>query len=207
MSSIRQICIFSHSRPGTEYYKKNIKNLQNLRKCFENPAIGHLITPSKDWYKKMEATREKYGHNTPHNGRGKNTILYHQWIAFSPKEIDIYGGKMKLDDCNDFVMQYIDYCYPDHEVIFASHKEYCKKDDIYRYAVHMAINRTNIVTGKRFSIEGRWIERGLTATERETVWRVCKMRDLDGAWGLKQDKIGNSDKRIFLFPGEEKVFI
>ena len=81
----------------------------------------------------------------------KNTILYHQVLAFLPDECDVNGGKLKPEDCMRFAKEYASRYYPNQQIVFALHKEHCKEDHTYRYAIHMVINRSNIVTGKRLA--------------------------------------------------------
>ena len=74
----------------------------------------------------------------------KNTILYHQVLAFLPDECDVNGGKLKPEDCMRFAKEYASRYYPNQQIVFALHKEHCKEDHTYRYAIHMVINRTNL---------------------------------------------------------------
>lgn len=76
-----------------------------------------------------------------------------------------------------YARDYVGTYYPNQEVVFALHNEYCKEDKTHRYAVHIVINRSDLSTGKRLD-EGRGKE--------AKVRRASRIRKMDKAWGLKQ---------------------
>lgn len=89
----------------------------------------------------MSRTREHYGHNksarkirdkeTGELVDAKNTILYHQVLAFLPDECDVNGGRLKPEDCMRFAKEYASRYYPNQQIVFALHKEHCKEDHTY----------------------------------------------------------------------------
>lgn len=141
----------------------------------------------KRWATHMEATRRRYGHDkssrrvrdkkTGELVEAKNTIMFHQILAFLPEECDLNGGKLTPEDCLRYAKEYAASYYPNQEVVFAVHNEYCKADKTHRYAVHMVINRSDLETGKRLD-EGR----GQSAKVR----RASRIRKMDAEWGLRQ---------------------
>ena len=173
----------SHQRNLRAYINDDRKVLlrgsQNMDHC----------TNIKRWASFMEATRHKYGHDkaarhirdkkTGELVEAKNTIMFHQILAFLPEECDINGGKLTPEDCMKYAKEYVAAYYPHQEVVMALHNEYCKADKTHRYAVHIVINRTDLETGKRLD-EGR----GKTAKMK----RANRIRDMDSKWGLKQVK-------------------
>lgn len=141
----------------------------------------------KRWATFMEITRRRFGHDkasrrvrdkkTGELKQAQNTIMYHQIVAFNADECDINGGKLSPEDCMCYAKEYAGKYYPNQQVVFALHNEYCKEDKTHRYAVHMVINRSNIETGKRLN-EGRG--------QKAKVERAKRIRQMDTAWDLKQ---------------------
>lgn len=179
MSIIKQKAVIS-SR-----HAKNVRDYLNDDRALLHDSQN--ITNEKRWYREMDRTRDRAGHNIPARAGAKNTIMYHQVLAFLPDEADIYGGKMTPELCMKYAKEYAEKRYPNQQIVFALHKEQCKEDDTYRYAVHMAINRTNLETGKRLH-EGT----GQIA-KRE---RARSVRELDVAWGLKQVEKDKPNSKI-----------
>lgn len=183
MTIIKQTAVTdkSHQQNLRQYINDDKKVLlrgsQNLEECID----------IKRWATFMEATRHKYGHDkatrkirdkeTGELVDAKNTIMYHQILAFLPDECDVNGGKLTPEDCMRYAKEYARTYYPNQQVVFALHNEYCREDRTHRYAVHMVINRSDVVTGKRLD-EGR----GRDAKVR----RAKRVREMDDRWGLKQ---------------------
>lgn len=183
MTIIKQTAVTdkSHQQNLRQYINDDKKVLlrgsQNLDDCID----------VKRWATFMEATRHKYGHDkatrkirdkkTGELVDAKNTIMYHQILAFLPDECDINGGKLTPKDCMSYAQEYAKTYYPNQQVVFALHNEYCNADRTHRYAVHMVINRTDTVTGKRLD-EGR--------SRDAKVRRAKRVREMDDRWGLKQ---------------------
>lgn len=141
----------------------------------------------KRWMHRMFLTREMFGHNksarrvrdkeTGELKQAKNTVLYHQILAFNPDECDLNGGALSPGDCMRYAKEYVGKHYPNQEVVMALHNEYCKADKTHRYAVHIVINRSDLSTGKRLD-EGR-------GREAKAI-RASRIREMDREWGLKQ---------------------
>lgn len=154
-----------------------LRGSQNMEHC----------TNIKRWATFMEATRHRFGHDrssrhirdkkTGELVEARNTIMFHQILAFLPEECDLNGGRLAPEDCLRYAKEYAATYYPHQEVVFAVHNEYCKADRTHRYAVHMVINRSDLETGNRLD-EGR----GKVAKMR----RASRVRALDAEWGLKQ---------------------
>lgn len=171
----------SHQRNLRAYINDDKKVLlrdsQNMEECKD----------LKRWASYMESTRKTFGHDkavrrirdkkTGELREAKNTVLFHQILAFLPDECDINGGKLTPEDCMRYARDYVGTYYPNQEVVFALHNEYCKEDKTHRYAVHIVINRSDLSTGKRLD-EGRGKE--------AKVRRASRIRKMDEAWGLKQ---------------------
>ena len=154
-----------------------LRDSQNMDGC----------TNIKRWATFMETTRRRFGHDkasrmvrdkkTGELRQSRNTIMYHQILAFLPDECDINGGKLTPEECMAYAKEYAAKFYPNQQVVFALHNEYCKEDKTHRYAVHMVINRSDIQTKKRLN-EGRG--------QKAKVERASRIRKMDKAWGLKQ---------------------
>lgn len=159
-----------------------LRDSQNMEECRD----------IKRWAWYMKRTRERNGHDKA-SRKGKdgkeavNTILYHQILGFNPDECDVNGGKLSPEDCMRYAKEYIGTYYPNQEVVLALHNEYCKEDGTHRYAVHMVINRTDLVTKKRLA-EGR----GESAKQR----RAKRVREMDERWGLKAVERDKGNVRV-----------
>lgn len=166
-------------------HAKNLRNYINdpraLLRSFQN--IG---APAR-WADEMNRVREACGHNQPSRSGAANTILYHQVLAFLCEDLDLYDGPMTPESCMEYAREYVLRRYPDHQVAFALHKEHCREDGTDRYAVHMAINRTNLATGKR-------LDEGLGYKGKRA--RAATVRDMDGKWGLHQVEKGVENSQI-----------
>lgn len=175
-----------HQNHLRDYINNDKKVL--LRDCQNMEGLSDI----KRWASFMERTREGFGHNTSSrkgkDGRpAKNTILYHQILGFNPDECDLNGGKLSPEDCMRYAKEYIQNYYPNQQVVFALHNEYCKEDRTHRYAVHMVINRSDLMTGRRLD-EGRG-----TAAKAA---RAKRIRTMDAAWDLKQVKEGERNSLV-----------
>ena len=86
------------------------------------------------WATFMEETRKAFGHDkaarrvrdkkTGELVQAKNTIMYHQILAFLPDECDINGGKLTPEDCMRYAKEYVQRHYPNQQVVLALHNEY-----------------------------------------------------------------------------------
>ena len=181
----------SHQKHLRDYINNDKKVLlrdeQNMAGCHD----------LKQWASFMSRTRDRYGHNksarksrdkeTGEIIEAKNTILYHQVLAFLPDECDVNGGRLTPEDCMRFAKEYASRYYPNQQIVFALHKEHCKEDHTYRYAIHMVINRSNIVTGKRLA-------EGTGAQAKRN--RANRVRTMDKEWGLQQVEEGVQNSKV-----------
>ena len=127
------------------------RHAENVRKYLNSKDAvlrdGWNMEYHDKWFAEMARTRARFGHDIAARRGFKNTLMYHQVLAFLPEECSVNGGKMTPELCMAFAMEYVGERYPDQQVVFALHEE--SDEAGKRYAVHMAINRSNIVTGKR----------------------------------------------------------
>ena len=144
------------------------------------------LTDPENWSREMDRTREAYGHNEPGRKGSKCTYCYHQIIAFNPDECDVNGGKMSRDSCMEFAREWVGRYYPNQETAWTLHLEH-SRDGTDRYAVHIAINRTDLETGKRLN-DGR--------ASRQRTLHAARMREMDGRWGLVQLERGTRNSRV-----------
>lgn len=164
---------------------------KNLRKYINDPkallhAYQNIRTPAR-WSFEMERTRKAFGHDRPARSGSKNTIQYHQILAFLPDECDMNGGKMTPELCMEYAREYAQKRYPNQQIAFALHREHCRADKTYRYAVHMAINRSNLSTGNR-------LDEGLSKGAKRD--RAKSVRTMDEIWNLKQLEKGVWNSKI-----------
>jgi len=169
MTAIKQKAVTSkaHAASMTRY----LNDERALERATQN------INRSSQWSLQMERTREAFGHDTPSRAGAKNTVMYHQVVAFNPDECDTNGGKLSPKDCMEYTRQYLEMRYPHQEAVYVLHKEHCEADNTDRYAVHIGINRTNLETGNR-------LDEGLGRAA--AISRANSMKDLDREHGLKQ---------------------
>lgn len=144
------------------------------------------LTDPENWSREMDRTREAYGHNEPGRKGSKCTYCYHQIIAFNPDECDVNGGRMSRDDCMAFAREWVGRFYPNQEAAWALHLEH-SRDGSGRYAVHIAINRTDLETGRRLN-DGR--------ASRQKTLHAARMREMDDRWGLSQLERGQRNSRV-----------
>lgn len=177
MTAIKQVAVTSgaHLRSLRGYLDRS-----NERHEVLDMDSQHLNDPSC-WEREFDRTREAYGHNRPGKAGAKCTFCYHQILAMNPSECDLNGGKLTPADCMAFAREWVERYYPNQEAVWALHREHCAADGTDRYAVHVAINRTDLETGKRLD-EGR--------ASRQKALHASRMRDMDGRWGLAQMEKG-----------------
>lgn len=177
MTAIKQVAVTStaHLRSLRGYLDSS-----NDRHEVLGMDSQHLNNPSS-WEREFNRTRGAYGHNVAGRSGAKCTYMYHQVIAFNPSECDVNGGRLSPGDCMDFAREWVERYYPSQEAVWALHREHCAADGTDRYAVHVAINRTNLETGKRLD-EGR--------ASRQKTLHASRMREMDERWGLSQMERG-----------------
>lgn len=176
MTVIKQKCVSSIS------YAKNVRKYINGKDALVRG--GWNIEYSDRWFSKMDRTRKVFHHDKPSRAGAKNVILLHQILAFLPEECSCNGGKMTPDACLAYAEQWLAKHYPHQQVILALHEESDKAGK--RYAVHMAINRTDLLTGKRCETGGR----------HGKYERASWVRELDKDWNLAQLEKGKKNSKI-----------
>ena len=149
-------------------------------------ASQHIINENR-WDKEMAATREAYGHDKPARAGKATAYLYHQVLAFNPDECSMNGGKMTPEKCMAYARQWVEKRYPNQEAVWVLHREKCKADKTERFAVHLAINRTDLETGRRYN-DG--------PSKNAKIERANAVRDLDREWGLKQVRANRRNSRV-----------
>lgn len=98
-------------------------------------------------------------------------------IGFNADECSCNGGPVTPEKAMEFARQWVAIRHPAKEAVWVLHKEHCKADGSDRFAVHIAINVTDLETGKRFW-EG--------SAKQAKVARARAMREMDRRWGLRQ---------------------
>lgn len=177
MTAVKQIAITStnHLKSLRGYLDRS-----NERHEVVDMDSQHLNDPA-NWEREFDRSREAYDMNRPGRAGAKCTYCYHQIIAFNPSECDLNGGRLTARDCMAFAREWVERYYPNQEAVWALHKEHCAADGTDRWAVHAAINRPDLETGKRLD-EGR--------ASRQKVLHASRMRDMDERWGLAQMEKG-----------------
>ena len=106
----------SHQRNLRAYINDDKKVLlrdsQNMEECKD----------LKRWASYMERTRRTFGHDkaarrirdrkTGELKEAKNTVLFHQIVAFLPDECDLNGGKLTPEECMRYARDYVGTYYP-----------------------------------------------------------------------------------------------
>lgn len=141
----KRLTVIKQKAVSSSRHAKNVRKYINGKDALARG--GWNLPYNKYWYAKMARTRKSFGHDKPARAGAKNTIMYHQVLAFLPEECSCNGGKMTPDACMAYAEQWLAKHYPHQQVILALHEESDKEGK--RFAVHMAINRTDLLTGKR----------------------------------------------------------
>lgn len=174
--------VIKQKRVSSERYAKNVRKYINGKDAIVRG--GWNIEWSDHWFSKMDRTRKVFHHDKPSRAGVKNVIMLHQILAFLPEECSCNGGKMTPDACLAYAEQWLAKHYPHQQVILALHEESDKAGK--RYAVHMAINRTDLLTGKRCETGGR----------RGKIERASWVREMDKDWNLTQLEKGKRNSKI-----------
>lgn len=174
--------VIKQKRVSSERYAKNVRKYINGKDAIVRG--GWNIEWSDHWFSKMDRTRKVFHHDKPSRAGVKNVIMLHQILAFLPEECSCNGGKMTPDACLAYAEQWLAKHYPHQQVILALHEESDKAGK--RYAVHMAINRTDLLTGKRCETAGR----------RGKFERASWVREMDKDWNLTQLEKGKRNSKI-----------
>lgn len=169
---------------------RHLKRLESYLDWERDKALDHdsLNLAAGDcggMFREMDSTREAYGHNRPGKAGARCTYMQHQILAFNPDECDLNGGPMTPARCMAYAREYVESRYPDQEALWVLHRERCASDGTDRYAVHVALNRTNLATGRRLD-EG--------PARRAAAARAKTVRELDARHGLAQLERGKNSK-------------
>ena len=194
MTAIKQVSVTSaqHMKSLAGYLDRSSEKHDALDLDSRN------LNDPENWAREMDRTRDAYGHNESGRKGSKCTYCYHQIIAFNPDECDVNGGRLTRAGCMGFAREWVERYYPNQEAAWALHLEH-SKDGTDRYAVHIAINRTDLETGRRLD-EGR--------ASRQKVLHASRMRDMDERWGLSQLERGQRNSRSHArqeSPGERRA--
>ena len=87
----------------------------------------------------------------------------------------------------EYTREYVRTRYEDYESVLVLHLEHCASDNTDRYCCHIAINRSNILSGLRLD-EG--------PARQAARARVATIRTLDEKYGLKQLERGKANSRV-----------
>lgn len=179
MTAIKQVAVTSTAHAG------NLGRYLNDERALARDS-QHLVNEG-NWEAEMAKTREAYGHNKPSRAGSKNTVMYHQVLAFNPDECSMNGGKVTPEFAMAYAKEYVSTRYPNQEAVWVLHKEHCKADGTDRYAVHIGINRTDLETGNRLA-EGR--------SSNAKIARANAVRDMDAKHGLRRMVEGQRNSRV-----------
>lgn len=168
------ICSSSHMRSLAGYLDRESAKHDVLD--FDSQ---HLSRPDR-WADEFARTRAAYGHDRAGKAGARNTVCYHQVLGFNPDECDLNGGRLTRSDCMAYAREWVERHYPNQEAAWALHLEKAP-DGTGRYAVHIAINRTDLSTGRRLD-EGR--------ASRQKSLHARRVREMDAEHGLSQLKRG-----------------
>lgn len=182
MTAIKQVAVTSpqHMKSLAGYLDRTSDRHDALDLDSQN------LNDPESWSREFDRTREAYGHNAPGRKGAKCTYCYHQIIGFNPDECDVNGGRLTGPDCMAFAKEWVESYYPNQEAAWALHLEH-SKDGTDRYAVHIAINRTDLETGRRLD-EGR--------ASRQKSLHASRMREMDAKRGLAQLERGQRNSMV-----------
>lgn len=178
------------------------EHLQNLKQYFDwdrEKVLDHdtqNIINEDRWFEEMDATREAAGHNRPGKRGARCTYMQHQVIGFNPDECSCNGGPMTPERCMAYARDYIAKRYPNQEIVIVLHEERCRSDGSVRFVAHLAINRTDLETGRRLN-DG--------PARAAAKARANSVRELDAEYGLQQLEKGRSNSLVHARqPGREE---
>lgn len=136
-------------------------------------------------FREMDATRRAYGHDLPGRAGCRTSYAEHQILAFEPAACSCNGGPMTPERCMGYARDYVGARYPNQEVVVVLHRERCAADGSDRFAAHICVSRTDLVTGRRLD-EG--------PARRAAAARVRTVRELDERYGLPQLERGANSR-------------
>lgn len=180
MTAIKQTSVTSRG---------HLARLKDYLDWSRDKALAHdtqNIIDENRWFKEMDETREALGHNKPGKTGARCTYMQHQIVAFNPDECSCNGGKMTPSLCLEYAREYVRTRYPNQEAVIVIHSERCKGDGSERFAAHIGLNRSDLVTGRRLD-EG--------PARKAAKERVKTVRELDRHYGLRQLERGKANSR------------
>ena len=180
--AVSSMTVVKQKGVSSERYAKHLRKYINGKNALARG--GWNLANGKHWFSEMAMTRKMFHHDRPARAGAKNITMLHQILAFLPEECSCNGGKMTPDACMAYAEQWLAKHYPHQQVIVALHEESDKAGK--RYAVHMAINRTDLLTGKRCETGGR----------HGKFERAAWVRELDKNWNLTQLEKGKKNSKI-----------
>ena len=197
MTIIRQFGISDSSM------RKSLRALMNddegilLRDCYNLTELGPNLEDWKRWDACMDVTRKAFGHDSPSRHirdkktgelvPSKNTIMYHQILAFLPDECSCNGGPLTPEDCMHYAKEYATRYYPSHQIVIAVQEKPVSDDGTAQYIAHVVINRSDLANGKRLN-EGR--------ADAMARTHARHIREMDDRWGLRQVERGVRNSEI-----------
>ena len=181
MTAIKQVSVHS---------ARHLKNVESYLDWHRDKALAHdtfNIIDEDRAFIEMDETRRSAGHDVPGKTNSRWTPMEHQVVAFNADECSCNGGKMTPELCMEYAREYVRTRYEDYESVLVLHLERCANDNTDRYCCHIAINRSNILSGLRLD-EG--------PARQAARARVATIRALDEKYGLKQLERGKANSRV-----------
>lgn len=181
MTAIKQVSVHS---------ARHLKNVESYLDWHRDKALAHdtfNIIDEDRAFIEMDETRRSAGHDVPGKANSRWTPMEHQVVAFNADECSCNGGKMTPELCMEYAREYVRTRYEDYESVLVLHLERCASDNTDRYCCHIAINRSNILSGLRLD-EG--------PARQAARARVATIRALDEKYGLKQLERGKANSRV-----------
>lgn len=181
MTAIKQVSVHS---------ARHLKNVESYLDWHRDKALAHdtfNIIDEDRAFIEMDETRRSAGHDVPGKANSRWTPIEHQVVAFNADECSCNGGKMTPELCMKYAREYVRTRYEDYESVLVLHLEHCASDNTDRYCCHIAINRSNILSGLRLD-EG--------PARQAAKARVATIRSLDQKYGLKQLERGKANSRV-----------
>lgn len=179
MTAVKQVSV------TTAQHMSNLARYLNDERAIARD--GQNLVSLDKWEQEMARTREAYGHDVPSRAGAENTVCLHRILAFNPDECSMNGGRMTAERCMEYARRYAAQYLPNQECAWTLHRERCAADSTERYAIHMAVNRTDLETGRRFD---------MGASRFAKIERANQVRDMDRSFGLRQLEAGRRNSRV-----------
>lgn len=181
MTAVKQVSVCS---------ERHLRNIKAHLDWNREKALAHdtqNIIDEDRWFEEMHASRDQFHHNEPGKAGARCTYMQHVTLNFNPDECSCNGGEMTPERCMDYVRDFIQARYRDHECLVVLHREHCESDGTDRFAAHVTVNRNNLVTGLR-------LNEGPARTAAKS--RAGTVRALDEKYGLRQPERGQANSRV-----------